>query len=129
MKKIYKSIIYSFAHNYPLTVQQQEFVKSLESLQDKVQSKQEWSEEDERNLQGIIDEIEANKNQAPDYDIKTYNRFLNWLKSLKPQSQWKPSDEQLNALHDAAVYVDKSMFPYPKGILMKLYEQLKKLKE
>lgn len=49
-----------------------------------------------------------------------------WLKSL--ESKWKPSDEQLDALHDAAVYVDKSMFPYPKGILMKLYEQLKKLK-
>jgi hypothetical protein len=27
------------------------------------------------------------------------------------------------------VYVDKSMFPYPKGILMKLYEQMKKLRE
>ena len=44
------------------------------------------------------------------------------------QDRWKPTEEQLNALHDAAVYVDKSMFPYPKGILMKLYEQLKKLK-
>ena len=28
-ERIYKSIIYSFAHNYPLTIQQQEFVKSL----------------------------------------------------------------------------------------------------
>ena len=42
-----------------------------------------WSEEDERNLKGIIDEIEANKNNAPDYDIKTYDRFLSWLKFLK----------------------------------------------
>lgn len=42
-----------------------------------------WSEEDERNLQGIIDEIEANKNHAPDYDVTTYNRFLSWLKSIK----------------------------------------------
>lgn len=45
------------------------------------------------------------------------------------RKEWKPSEEQLNALHDAAVYVDKSMFPYPKGILMKLYKQLKKLRE
>ena len=45
------------------------------------------------------------------------------------KQEWKPSEEQLNALHDAAVYVDKSMFPYPKGILMKLYKQLKKLRE
>lgn len=45
------------------------------------------------------------------------------------KKQWKPSKEQLDALHDAAVYVDKSMFPYPKGILMKLYKQIKKLRE
>lgn len=43
----------------------------------------EWSEEDEKNLQGIIDEIHANRNAGPDYDINTYDRFLDWLKSLK----------------------------------------------
>ena len=55
----------------------------LKSLKDRVQPKQEWGEEDERNLQGIIDEIEANKNNAPDYDLATYDRFLSWLKSIK----------------------------------------------
>ena len=49
--------------------------------------------------------------------------------SIYPQNKWKPSDEQLDALHDAAMYVDKSMFPYPKGTLMKLYKQIKKLRE
>lgn len=42
-----------------------------------------WSEEDEKNLQGIISEIEANKNSAPSYDLPTYDKFLNWLKFLK----------------------------------------------
>ena len=80
-----------------------ECINWLKSLKDRVipQSKQEWSEEDERNLQGIIDEIEANKNQAPDYDLATYDRFLSWLKSLKPQNHWKPSDEQMRAVIDA----------------------------
>ena len=50
-------------------------------------SDQDWSEEDERNLKGIIDEIEANKNDAPDYDLATYDRFLFWLKSLKQRLQ------------------------------------------
>ena len=50
---------------------------------------EQWSEEDERNLQGVIDEIEANKNQAPDYDLATYDRFLSWLKSLKGRVQPK----------------------------------------
>ena len=49
----------------------------------KIVDKSSWSEEDERNLKGIIDEIEANKNSAPDYDLATYDRFLSWLKSLK----------------------------------------------
>lgn len=57
----------------------------LRSLKNRVQPRPiiEWGEEDELNLKGIIDEIEANKSNAPSYDIKTYDRFLNWLKSLK----------------------------------------------
>ena len=61
-----------------------EYVQPIRAwLEKQVQKPAEWSEEDERNLQGVIDEIEANKNQAPDYDIATYDRFLSWLKSLK----------------------------------------------
>ena len=97
-----------------------------------------WSEEDERNLQGIIDEIEVNKNHAPDYDVATYNRFLSWLKSLKERYTWKPSDEQMKALKDA---LNDSIFQYNfKGSMIKeevtrkhaetiesLYNDLKKL--
>ena len=54
---------------------------------------------------------------------------VEYIRKNALKQEWKPSEEQLNALHDAAVYVDKSMFPYPKGILMKLYKQLKKLRE
>lgn len=49
----------------------------------KIERKSTWSAEDERNLEGIIDEIEANKNDTPDYDLATYDRFLSWLKSIK----------------------------------------------
>lgn len=42
-----------------------------------------WTENDRTILDGIIDEIEANKNEAPSYDLPTYDKFLNWLKSLK----------------------------------------------
>ena len=45
--------------------------------------KPKWSEEDEKNWLGIMDEIEANKSSAPDYDIETYDRYLCWLESLK----------------------------------------------
>ena len=63
--------------NNTVTIKEQ-----AELLLELVPSK-EWSEEDERNLQGIIDEINANKNNAPDYDLATYDRFLSWIKSLK----------------------------------------------
>jgi hypothetical protein len=80
-----------------------------------------WSEKDDWRFTRIIRAIKSSTDcNCEDED---------WLKSLRDRYTWKPSDEQMNALHDAAVYVDKSMFPYPKGILMKLYKQLKKLRE
>jgi hypothetical protein len=87
-----------------------------------------WSEEDERNLQGIIDEIEANKNQAPDYDRATYDRFLSWLKSLRPQNRWKPSDEQLEALRIAAE-IGTANNSWAMDVLKCVYQYLKKLRE
>ncbi len=42
-----------------------------------------WTEQDKTILEGIICEIEANKNNAPSYDLPTYDKFLNWLESLK----------------------------------------------
>lgn len=73
--------------HYASTVELDACIDWLKSLKDKVQPqpqpKQDWSEEDEHTLQGVIDEIQANKSQAPDYDFETYDRFLSWLKSLK----------------------------------------------
>ena len=101
--------------------------------------KPEWSEEDIAIIGRIRSIIEKYAFSQSAVDVngelceREYIELDNWLKSLKerycPQSYWKPSDKQLDALHDAAVYVDKSMFPYPKGILMKMYKQLKKLRE
>lgn len=87
----------------------------------KIEQKSAWGEEDERNLKGIIDEIEANKDDAPDYDLATYDRFLSWLKSLKPH--WKPSEEQMQALFEAKLASINNR-EYFLGLL---YEDLKKL--
>lgn len=42
-----------------------------------------WTKKDKRILEGIIDEIEADKDEAPSYDLPIYDKYLNWLKSLK----------------------------------------------
>ena len=91
----------------------------------------EWSEEDESNFQGIIDELKANKHHAPDSDLPTYDRFLSWFKSLKERYVWKPSDEQIDALEHFVRSIGESGFasPYDDNtrLLYSLLEQLKKL--
>ena len=62
----------------------------LKSLKERVQPKQEWSEEDEKMLQSILDEYKSMSIEK-----------RNWLKSLRPQTTWKPSDEQMEALKHA----------------------------
>ena len=81
------AIQYVFQHGCLSTVDWLKSLKDRVGCEANCTTKQEWSEEDERNLQGIIDEIEATKNHAPSYDLATYDRYLSWLKSLRPQKQ------------------------------------------
>ena len=79
----------------------------------------EWSEEDERIYQSIIDILTK----------QGFQTQVNWFKFIKdrvlPQSQWKPSDEQIDALEDAIADAVSSI---QKNMLNSLYQDLKKLK-
>ena len=62
-----------------------------------------WSEEDEKMLDSIIEEIRP-FGECPDYptdeDREYYygrTEMIDWLKSIKPNN-WKPSEEQLSSL-------------------------------
>lgn len=82
----------------------------------------EWSEEDEKMLEYALDMIEW-------YSGKNENKsrlVSDWLKSHRPQSTWKPSDEQMEALEHFIVYHNGST-NYAKD-LEELRLQLKKLK-
>ena len=73
-------------------------------------AKQEWSEEDNEHLERILKEL-GNQRQRPlnsPYLDKIESDY-NWLKSLRPQSQWKPSEEQMAALEDAIYHVDDAV--------------------
>ena len=68
-------------------------------LKDRMQSqpKQEWSEED--NIKCIYSYLELYLNHATDInEIEECKYLKDWLKSLKPQNHWKPSEEQMQAL-------------------------------
>ena len=95
-----------------------------------------WSKEDEQIKEDIIYDLnillKGSKSEwtikdLSEWTIKDIKKEINWLQSLRPKNQWKPSDEQMEALHDAIIYVKDSMFP-SKNVLKKLYGQLKKLK-
>lgn len=69
------------------------YQQQADDLIDMVTENSTWNEDDEKNLQGVIDEIQANKSNAPEYDVKTYDRFLSWLKSLKDRIQPQPKQD------------------------------------
>ena len=61
-----------------------------------------------------------------DGEIKADN-IREWLKSLRPQNQWKPSKEQMKALDfaiDCTIYPE---FQKQRMALRELLEQLKSL--
>lgn len=107
-------------HKYgtPLSVDD---ITWLKTLKERIQPKQEWSDEDEKMLQNILECLRNGWKELPT-DILKYE---SWLKSLRPQSTLKPSDEQLDSLYDVLNPCDG----FNREVLESLYVQLKKLRE
>ena len=83
--------------------------------------KQEWGEKDKDVIDTIIWTLidrEVKEGHPDEYEPE-----VNWLKSLRPHSQWKPSDEQMKALWE--VYKGGE----EQAALASLYSDLKKLKD
>lgn len=94
----------------------------LKSLKDRVQPEQEWNEEDKKMLNSFLHKVEicnllSNKENA---------WIINKLKSLKPQTPWKPTVSQMSQLKWIAHQNADNMIGKE---LMTLYEDLKKLTE
>ena len=100
----------------------------LKSLKGRVQPKQEWSEDDEVKINRIVACLENLK--VADNDILL--KDVDWLKSLRPQNRWKPSDEQMKVLDEILNFAANHESPYWNdyifGTLTNLIRQLKKLK-
>ena len=94
----------------------------IESLKGRYQSKQEWSEEDESIMEAIVEGLKAMQSSFHFISSVKLDSAIDWLKSLRPQNNWKPSNEQIEALKD----VREGVFRF--GILESLYNDLKKLK-
>ena len=89
----------------------------------KPQPEQGWSVEDDYVYNEILKRV-ANK-KLYEHDLEY---IYTWLKSLKSQNRWKPSDEQLKTLWDAIVYVEGCHSNFRGGCMLEsLYKDLKKL--
>lgn len=93
----------------------------------KEQKPAEWSEEDEEILKLLI----LNIGRYMYFGGMSSERILSFLKSLRPQPHWKPSEEQMKALNKTINILAASPFlhqnDYLFNILNGLREELKKL--
>lgn len=114
----------------------------FEELYNRVQPqpKQEWSEKDEQfkiERKAILNDVIAHlkflasieKNKVSSSYIQ---RDIDWIKEnlpfLRPQKQWKPSEEQMVALKCAITTADEKWVCMNTKDLESLYKDLKKLK-
>ena len=103
-------------------------IKFIEELKNRAQPKEKWCDKDERMLDRLIAYFEKQVALTDDDNP----RYANWLKSLRPQHRWKPSDEQIKVCKE--VYADLLSakgfdLGTVNGELNRLEEELKKLKE
>lgn len=84
--------------------------------------KSSWSEEDEKNLIEIINIVQ----NISSYD-KQYDRYINWLKSIRPKPHWKPTNEQKEALRAAYTVGNIQNIQWAIMPLKTLYKQLNTL--
>lgn len=86
------------------------------------QKQKEWNWDDANILRDIDHILEVYKDKY--HGTKPIEPIKEWLSSLNPQKQWKPSEEQIKALKEAC---DEHWDPDGLDPLYTLYEQLKAL--
>ena len=93
------------------------------------QPMQKWSKEDERmrdNLISLLIRLSANTRTDSTSPSYSYPREIAWLKSLRPQPHWKPSEEQMVALNALNCHGGLS-YAGQQEHLISLYNDIKKL--
>lgn len=92
------------------------------------EQKSAWSEEDEKKRKRIMHRLSID-GTINNKDLADIN---DWLKSLRPQNTWRPSDEQTEALDGICSYIrNQADWEISQDTIHQLYslsEQLKKLK-
>ena len=82
-----------------------------------------WSEEDKNFMYDTLSNLTELKDRYGE-GYGNVGKCIEWLKSLKPQNRWKPSDEQIIELHRVISGCSYDIEP-----LVEIEEHLKKLRE
>ena len=118
-----------FGENAGLNPNSTDDVKEQAELLLSLVPKQEWSEEDERMRQYVVNDLRVVKELVndPNYavSVESVEKEIDWMKSLKDSYTWKPSDEQMEAMHKALVDLCGKD---EHNIITGLYYNLKKIK-
>ena len=130
-EKIKKSLIDYFSDFHLQTFAGLDPKKVLAWIKKQGSDELAWNEEDNRIRKAIIDNIQAICEEGYFVGNISSDKLIDWLKSLKPQKRWKPSDEQMHYLSwianvklgDSVVEQEVSKH------LNELYQDLKKLRE
>lgn len=94
----------------------------------KIKQKPAWSVEDERLIEEAAECLRKYASKVQGGNSKVYVLSLaDRIESLRPQNTWKPSDEQIKALHDLNLTGNIS-YAGQGQVLIELYNDLKKLK-
>ena len=95
----------------------------------KIEQRHAWSKEDEKIISKINSVLNAQEyhDGATGIKMNPYKDALNWLKSLRSQNTWKPSEEQIQALDE--VYKTHGANNVCRRILFNLMNDLKQLKQ
>lgn len=113
-----------------LIEQYNKWFEKIKSL--KPQSKQEWSDENKKIIDDIIEYLECfNDFDCGDEPYEEYyerfEKYIKFMESLKPQSHWKPSEEHIRYLQAVVNDVNNIGSESCSIALRDLLEQLKKL--
>lgn len=124
-----KLILSTISQDQDLSLETKNKLSSwLKSIKDRVipQSKQEWSEEDEKIKEDILYDLNTLlEDSKSEWAIKDLKKEINWLQSLRPKNQWKPSVAQMEALYEEAQKSDRIR----DDRIVSIYNDLNKLKE
>lgn len=124
MQRAALEILIASPKTVAFTILKESVIVWFKSLKNRLQPKLKWSDEDEEMIDSIIGNIKY-LYSIGSCDNATVDKKVNWLKSLRPQSQWRPSEEQIYTLEKATHIVGSKY----KSCLNSLYSDLIKLRE